>query len=160
MNDIEIWINRNYEMLVDNATRITSNRNKAIEILHICMLSLLEYPADKQQRLYDEGKLENYMTMCVNRQWKSSTSPYHRQLRRHPQNETEWIEWKWGHNPEEEIDVYDEMCECVFRELDDLHFYYRILIQDKFIQGMTYQQMNKKYRISKNALLRDVKEGS
>lgn len=160
MSDIEKWINRNYEMLVGNATRITSNRDEATEILHMCVLSLLEYPADKQQRLFDEGKLENYMTMCVNRNYKSSTSPYHRQLRRHPRNETEWVEWKWGHNPENDSDdEYNEMCECALRELNDLHFYYRILVQDKFINGLTYQQMNEKYRISKNSLLRDVKEG-
>ena len=159
MNDIEIWINRNYEMLVDNVARITRNRDEAIEILHICILSLLEFPADKQQRLYDEGKLEHYITSASSLQYKSSTSPYHRQNRRHYRNETEWVEWKYQHNPEEENDEYNELCECVLRELDNLHYYFRILIQEKFIKGLTYQEMNEKFRISKNSLLRDVKEG-
>ena len=156
---INKWITENYERLIDNASRITANRNEAEEILHICVLSLLEYPADKQQRLYDEGKLEMYMTSCVNLQYKSSTSPYHRQNRRHYRNETEWTEWKWGHNIEDGNNEWDEICECALRELSNLHFYYRILVEDKFLKGMTYQQMNEKYRISKNSLLRDVKEG-
>ena len=159
MTNIDRWISRNYEMLVSNVSRITRNKDEAVEILHICILSLLEFPADKQQRLYDEGKLENYITSASNLQYKSSTSPYHRQNRRHSRNETEWVEWKWGHNLEDEFDDWAEMCECALKELNDLHFYYRILIQDKFIQGMTYQQMNEKYRISKNSLLKDVKEG-
>ena len=157
---IEKWINRNYDMLVSNVSRITRNKDEAIEILHICILSLLEFPADKQQRLYDEGKLEMYITSASNLQYKSSTSPYHRQNRRHYRNETEWVEWKYQHNPEDDSDdEYNEMCECALRELENLHFYYRILVQDKFINGLTYQQMNEKYRISKNSLLRDVKEG-
>lgn len=156
---IEKWINENYNMLVDNVSRITRDRDEAIEILHICILSLLEFPADKQQRLYNEGKLEMYITSASNLQYKSSTSPYHRQNRRHYRNEVEWIDWKYQHNPIDEDDDYEAMCECVLKELNDLHFYYRILIQDKFINGLTYQQMNEKYRISKNSLLRDVKEG-
>ena len=157
---IEKWINRNYDMLVSNVSRITRNKDEAIEILHICILSLLEFPADKQQRLYDEGKLEMYITSASNLQYKSSTSPYHRQNRRHYRNETEWVEWKYQHNPEDDSDdEYNEMCECALRELENLHYYYRILVSDKFIKGMTYQQMNEKYRISKNSLLRDVKEG-
>ncbi len=159
MSDIDRWISRNYETLVNNVSRITRNKDEAIEILHMCILSLLEFPADKQQRLYDEGKLENYITSASNLQYKSSTSPYHRQNRRHYRNETEWIEWKWGHNPEIEYDDWAEMCECALRELENLHYYYRILIQEKFINGLTYQQMNDKFRISKNSLLRDVKEG-
>ena len=156
---VEKWINDNYSILLDNVSRITRDKDEASEILHMCILSLLEFPADKQQRLYDEGKLEMYITSASNLQYKSSTSPYHRQNRRHYRNETEWIEWKYQHNPLDEDDDYEEMCECVLKELNELHFYFRILVQDKFINGLTYQQMNEKYGISKNSLLRDVKEG-
>jgi len=159
MSDIEKWINGNYDMVVENATKITRDRDVATEILNMCLLSLLEYPADKQQRLYDEGKLEMYMTTCVNRQYKSSTSPYHRQLRRHSHLGTEFLEWKHDKGEMDEMDEYDVMCDCALKELNDLHFYYRILVQDKFINGLTYSEMNEKYKISKNSLLKDVKEG-
>ena len=159
VREIEKWMNEEYDRLLENATKITHNVDDASDVLHICILALLEYPADKQIRLLNEGKLENYMTMCVNRQWKSSTSPYHNQVRKQPQHETEYIDWKHDSMGDEGRDEYDEMCDCVFKEIDNLHFYYRILVQDKYIEGLTFQQMNEKYKISKNSLLRDVKVG-
>lgn len=159
MREVNRWIEVNYNRLLENATKITHDVSDAGDVLHICILALLEYPADKQVRLYNEGKLENYITICVNRQWKSATSPYHNQHRKQSQRENEYIDWKHDKMENEEMSEYDEMCDCALRELDNLHFYFRILVQDKYVNGLTYQQMNEKYRISKNSLLKDVKEG-
>jgi DNA-directed RNA polymerase specialized sigma24 family protein len=157
---IEIWITNNYERLLENAMRITSNRDKASDVLHQCLTDLLGYPDDKKDRLSTEGKLENYITRCVNIQYKSITSPYHKFHRKQSMNEIEYMDFKHD-SPDiiDEIDEYGIQCDCIFNELDKLHYYYRILLTDKFIEKLTYHQMNIKYRISKNSLLRDVHEG-
>ena len=158
MKTLNDWITNNYERLHSNACRIVSNPDKASDCLHICILSILESQEEKQQMLLDGGKLENFITMCVNIQWKSTTSPYHKHHRKQPQQESEYVEWK--HNIEdEERTQYDLSCDCIFSELGSLHYYYRILLTDKFIEGLTYQQMNEKYKISKNSLLKDIKVG-
>lgn len=156
--EMDKWISDNYQRLHSNACRITSNADKASDILHICILSILEAPADKQSMLLDGGKLENFITMCVNTQWKSSTSPYHNTHRKQGYLEVEYVDWK--HDMEaDELSEYDIQCDCIFSQIDELHFYYKILLTDKFILGLTYAQMNEKYRISKNSLLKDVKVG-
>ena len=158
---IEDWITNNYERLMDNATRITSNRDKASDVLHQCLTDLLSYPDDKKDRLSTEGKLENYITMCVNIQFKSSTSPYHKHHRKQGMNEVEYFDYK--HDIEdiedEGLNEYNIQCSCIFDELDKLHYYYRILLTDKFIEKLTYHQLHIKYRISKNSLLKDVHQG-
>lgn len=159
MEKVNRWINDNYERLYENACKIIPNRDKAGDCLHLCILSLLEYSAEKQQKLYEGGKLENYITMCVNTQYKSSTSPYYTKHRKQSMMETEYVEWKHYDVMEEEVDEYQQVCDCIFSSIDELHFYYRALLNDKFIEGLTYAQMNEKYRISKNSLLKDVKVG-
>jgi hypothetical protein len=43
------------------------------------------------------------------------------------------------------------------KELDELHFYYRTLIEDKWMNGMTLNQMREKYDITLSNLSKDLK---
>jgi len=159
MDKIEHWFKTNYERLVENTNKITRDKERTYDILHECVSSFLQQPKEKQQQICDNGKIEHFITSCVNIQWKSSTSPYHRKHRRQQQTEVVYVEWQHLDIPTEENDLEGECMDCIMRELDNLHFYYRTLIQDKYLKGMTYAELHSYYGISKNSLLKDVKQG-
>jgi len=45
----------------------------------------------------------------------------------------------------------------MMKELGEMHFYYRTLIQDKWFEGMTLNQMRDKYNITLSSLSKDLK---
>ena len=155
---INKWIEENYERLHSNACRITSHPEKGYDILHQCLMEFLGYPDEKKEKIFNQGKLENYITMCVNIQYKSVSSPYHRIYRRQGMNEDEYFDYK--HDVmNDEYSLYDIQCDCIFEQIPNLHFYYRELINKKFVEGMTYHQLYEFYGISKNSLIKDIKIG-
>lgn len=158
MDKIEHWFNVNYERLVNNTNRITRDEEKTFDLLHECVVSFLQQPKERQLEILNDGKIEMFITKCVSIQFKSSTSPYHRKHRRQGMMEVEYMEWQHL-DIVVENDERDECIECILKEIDNLHYYYRILITDKFIKGMTYQELHKYYGISKNSLLKDIKTG-
>jgi DNA-directed RNA polymerase specialized sigma24 family protein len=158
--EIEKWISDNYKRLYENSCRITSHQDKASDLLHGCLTEFLSYPDEKQVRIFNQNKLENYLTSCCNIQFKSSTSPYHKHHRK--QSSVEIIYEDWKHDSADiidEIDEYEVCVKCILDEVDNLHFYYRTLVTDKYITGLTFQEMHVKYKISKNALLKDCHDG-
>jgi len=159
MDKIEHWFNKHYQLLVDNTNKITKSQDITNDVLQECILSFFQQPKEKQLQIYNNGKIEHFITSCVNIQYKSSTSPYHRKHRRQKQTEVFYIDWKYFDIPNEEEDLEAECMDCIMRELDNLHFYFRTLIQDKYLKGMTYAELHSYYGISKNSLLKDVKQG-
>jgi len=159
MDKIEHWFKANYKRLVENTNKITRDKERTYDVLQECVLSFLQQPREKQQQIYDDGKVEHFITSCVNIQYKSATSPYHRKHRKQQQTEVVYVEWQHLDIPTEENDLEGECMDCIMRELDNLHFYYRTLIQDKYLKGMTYAELHSYYGISKNSLLKDVKQG-
>ena len=148
----------NYKRLHSNACRITSHKEKGYDILHQCLMEFLSYPDEKKERIFKQGKLENYITMCVNIQYKSVSSPYHRIHRKQGMKEDEYMDWK--HDIEDnEYSLYNIKCDCIFNNISQLHFYYRALLEKKFLEGYTYQMLHEHYRISKNSLIKDIKVG-
>lgn len=157
--NIEKWINNNYQTLVENAKKITKDEGEAYDILHTCLESLLTYSQSRKNKIMEDGKLENYITKCVSIQYYSSTSPYHRKHRKARQNENQYIDYK--HDIEEDnSDVeYLQQCECVDEELQNIFWYNKVLVEKKYLEGWTYNELHSYYGISKNALLKDIQAG-
>jgi hypothetical protein len=51
----------------------------------------------------------------------------------------------------------DPLYDCMVEEIDNLHFYYRTLLEDKWFKGMTLNQMREKYDITLSSLSKDLK---
>jgi DNA-directed RNA polymerase specialized sigma24 family protein len=47
----------------------------------------------------------------------------------------------------------------MMRELQNLHWYYRTLIQQKYFEGLTLSEMRQKYNITLGSLTKDIKIG-
>jgi DNA-directed RNA polymerase specialized sigma24 family protein len=99
---------------------------------------------------------------------RSSTSPFWSKYRKNGYNsrglylaeydEFEMYEWDEVVDPDqkpEDISAH----ECMHIAIDGLNFYYKQLIHDYYIQGLTYQQIREKYGITISSIRKDVKEG-
>ena len=154
------WINRNYNKLVGNVSRITKCEDKAMDVLHHCVMDFIQLPDSNQQQMLRDGKIENWLTKCAHLQYKSSSSPYHYQNRKVRMLEDEYIEYKHDDGDEDDYDFQLDVClECLEREVKHLFWYNRILIEKKFLENWTYAQLHSYYGISKQSLVRDIKVG-
>lgn len=156
--EIEIWINSNYKLLHNNVCRITSHPDKSSDLLHICLESFIRLPDSRQKQMFDDSKIEHFITSCCNLQFKSATSPYYYQYKKQRSNENEYVDWRHDFGDDEPSE-YDEICDCVFENIDSLHWYTKRLVEEKYIQGLTYDELHLKYKINKNALSRDIHLG-
>ncbi len=144
-----------YPTILKNATKICRSKEVAEEIVQMVVLSFLEMSDERKMDIINNGKLEHFITKGVALNFHSSTSPYYRLHKKrkhnelydvHPQQEEEWRH------------IYHERCDCVEEAVKQLHWYNQHLIKEKFYEGLTYNQLHKKYNISLNALVRDIKE--
>ena len=120
------------------------------------VLSFLEMDKDRQIEIVNGGKLEHFITKGVSLNYNSSTSPYYRTYKKRKHTELYDVH---SDDDEEWRLAYHNKCECVNEAMDEMFWYSKTLIHEKYFVGLTYQQMNQKYNISLNALVRDVKEG-
>ena len=110
--------------------------------------------------MLNDDKIEQWITKCVSIQYKSSSSPYHYQNRKARVNEDEYLEYKHDDGDDDEYNFQlDDCLECLEREVKNLFWYNRILIEKKFFEGWTYQQLHDYYGITKNSLACDIKVG-
>ena len=117
-----------------------------------------------------DNKLVNYIGYSMGIAIKSSSSPFWFKYRKEAYNSRGIYLVEDGR---EEIDPLVEIGEemdvefdspayvkndldCVRYALEQLHWYYKVLIEDYFIKGLTYQDMHKKYNISLNSLKKDI----
>jgi len=87
-------------------------------------------------------------------QLKSSTSPFYREARK----------FRMGIRNAELPEMFDtstylednELYECMMREIKELHWYYQRLIEEKWNNKLTYQDLRKKYGITLASLKNDL----
>jgi len=156
--DVNKKIMAEYFTLLDNAKRICKDPDTSQEILQMCLLSFCELAETRQQQIINSGKLENFITKCVSLNYNSKTSPYHRLYRKYDYSTTPlWEDWDYEDGDQEWRDIWHSKCECVEKAYNDLHWYSRALLDKKFKEEWTYQQLHQYYNISLNSLVKDIK---
>jgi len=117
-----------------------------------------------------DNKLVNYIGYSMGIAIKSSSSPFWFKYRKEAYNsrgiylaEDGSVEIDPLVEMGEEMDVeFDSPAyvkndlDCVRYALEQLHWYDKVLIDDYFIKGLTYQDMHVKYNISLNSLKKDI----
>ena len=106
----------------------------------------------------------NYMGKSMSLNLRSSTSPYWSHIRRDSYNyrglylaETDKA---YVNGDFDEISVnQDDDFGCMLIQLEKLNFFYKPLVTDYYLKGMTYAQLNKKYNISLKHLRTAIDEG-
>ena len=167
---IALW----YPKMVKDSKQISgANFEKYGEDLlaHCLEDFLVNKPVDYQYKVaIKDDKLVNYIGYSMGIAIKSSSSPFWFKYRKEAYNSRGIYLVEDGR---EEIDPLVEIGEemdvefdspayvkneldCLRYALEQLHWYDRVLIDDYFIKGLTYQDMHKKYNISLNSLKKDI----
>jgi len=140
----------------------------AEDLLHHVILDLYKMDEGKITQLLDDEKIKWYILSGCGLQLRSSTSPFYRIHRKERMSARENYNGGDDHEfnysggigiLEREYVPYeeDELYICMMREIENMHWYYRTLIQDKWIEGLTLAQMKDKYGITLSSLSKDLK---
>lgn len=164
---INTYINQWYEWLIKEVkTNIAKDlmSEYAADLLHHVILDLYNLSDKKIDQMTNDDKLRWYILRGCALQLKSSTSPFYRLHRREKMQSRE----NYTHNHSEATSgigileqIYEpykmpEWEECFHREWEKLHFYEKTLLERKFIQNWTFEELHKTYNISKVHLTKDI----
>jgi hypothetical protein len=158
--EINKWFNKNYDSLLYQVkTHICKDgmRMYSEELLSHVILWTLERSHDMKAQMLADNKLENYILRTCGLQLRSSTSPFYREARRFKMSARSGVS--------EIDDILDEgissvegdpQYQCMIREMENMHWYYKKLLEEKWLNGLTLQDMRIKYGITLASLRHDL----
>lgn len=120
-----------------------------------------------------DNKLCNYIGRAMSMYIRSNSSPFWHKYRKDMYNNRGVYELEYegsNGNPidyectyiNEEIDSPEHLQntpDCILWALNQIHWYYKRLLEDYYFKNMTYIEMHKKYNITLNSLKKDVTTG-
>ena len=154
---LDRWFRNNYESLLYQVKHNIAKNGMTMyaeELLSHVILWTLERSHEMKEQMLQDNKLENYILRTCSMQLRSSTSPFYREARRFK------LQVRSGAMPEMFDDFTyledNELYECMIRELNNIHWYYKKLVEEKWFNNMTYQDIRKKYGITLASIRTDL----
>jgi hypothetical protein len=168
---INKFVSENYNKLLSEVSKNIAKGKMSeyrTDLLHHILLDLYKMDEGKVDQLINDGKMFWYILSGCGLQLRSSTSPFYRIHRKEKmasrENYVGGKEHEFNYSGtkgilEQEYIPYegDPLYDCMVEEIDNLHFYYRTLLEDKWFKGMTLNQMREKYDITLSSLSKDLK---
>jgi hypothetical protein len=160
-NKLDKWIGEWYEWLKREIKRNIAKgimAEYAEDLLHHLILDLYKLSDEKVEQMIKDDKLRWFTLRAAGMQLRSSTSPFYLIHRKQKMSSREH---GIGTSDKNIFDgVYepyeDDLYECFQREMDNLHFYQKALMDKYWIQGWTLAQVYKHYNISKIHIVNDL----
>jgi len=131
----------------------------ADDLLQVAILQFLKKPLEVQYQMISEEKAGWYILVTATRHIQSSTSPFYSQVRKFKMSVRSGAlpevsnEDDLGAHPFEGFDWY----QCYKKTSEKMNFYYRALLEDKYMHQLTFDEIRAKYDITKNSLVSDIK---
>ncbi len=150
--NIDKWITNNWNHYTSEV-RNNIAKGKMGEHSHDlcvhCYESFMSKTEEQHQQMLDDNKILNYLLYCCSFQLRSSTSPFYSQYRKHGQKSIpEYFgEQVWDQHNEVNLDDYYE-CAMEALNSDLLDFYEKKLIELKYIEQLTFQQIFDEYNFT------------
>ena len=168
---INKFVSENYSRLLSEVSKNIAKGKMSeyqTDLLHHIILDLYKMEEAKIDQLLNDGKMFWYLLSGCGLQLRSSTSPFYRIHRKQKMSAREnynggddhEFNYSGGRGILEQVYTpyeEDELYICMMREIENMHWYYRTLIQDKWIEGLTLAQMKDKYGITLSNLSKDLK---
>ena len=124
------------------------------DLLHHIIIDLYKKTPEYKLNILENNKVENWILVACGFQLRSGQSPFYRSYRQMR------MQARSGVLPDgilEEDDNLDDMYLCLLKAMDQLDVYKRMIIQKKYFEGWTYNQICDYYQISKTHLVKDTK---
>jgi hypothetical protein len=157
--EINKWFSENYLYLrreISNNICKDGMNSYTDDLLQYMVTWFLERSDEQKEQMLKDNMIENYILRGASIQLRSSTSPFYVLIRRFKMSAREGDGMPDNPDFNDAIE-YNDLYNCMMQELDQMHFYYRTLIQDKWIEGLTLVQMRNKYNITLSSLSKDLK---
>ena len=151
------WIDRE----IRNNIAKNQMADYADDLLQEMIIQLYNMKEEKIEQLLDNGKLKWYVLSGAGMQLRSSTSPFYQRIRKHKMSAREFGLPGTDANIFEKIDDTEELSTecyyiCMQREIENLFWYNKTLLQEYWIQGLHLEDLHQKYGISKAHLTKDL----
>ena len=128
----------------------------AEELLHFIIMELYNKSPEKKQKLLDDNKIPFWILTSSGLQLRSGSSPFYSLIRKNR------LQARSGDlDFEEHIDIQDtpydpEMYDCFKKGMEQLNWYNRKLLEEKFLNQLSFKAISEKYNISTKHLRKDV----
>jgi hypothetical protein len=128
----------------------------AEELLHFIIMELYNKSPEKKQKLLDDNKIPFWILTSSGLQLRSSSSPFYNLIRKNR------LQARSGDSDfEEHIEIQDipydsEMYDCFKKGMEQLNWYNRKLLEEKFLNQLSFKAISEKYNISTKHLRKDV----
>jgi hypothetical protein len=123
------------------------------ELLHFVILELYNKTPEYKKQLLEDKKVPYWLLSSSGLQLRSGSSPFYRQIRQTRMT---------ARSGDESMDIltyeaYDgEMYECFQQGMENLNFYHRKLLEEKYLNELTFNDISRKYQISVHHIKRDI----
>ena len=151
-HNIDKWFTRKWDYYTNEVSKnIAKGRmgDHSYDLCVHCFESFMSKKEEQIQQMLDDDKIINYLLYCCSFQLRSSTSPFYSRYRRHQMKAIpEYFgEQVWDQHNEINLDDYYE-CAMEAMEGDLLDFYEKKLINLKYVEMKTFQQIFDEYNFT------------
>ena len=162
---LDKFVREEYEWL-DKEIRaniaINQMKDYADDLIKEMIIQLYNMNEEKIEKLLDNGKLKWYILSGAGMQLRSSTSPFYLRIRKHKSFARENGLPGSNSNIFDTGEVYEEydesLYQCFKREMENLQWYQKTIMDEYWFQNMTLEEMRAKYNISKRHLVKDLNQ--
>jgi hypothetical protein len=149
------WFNKQVKKNITKSTGPMTQFHD--DLIQIVIEQFLTRPLLQQKQMLDDNVVSNYLLVSAVRHLQSSTSPFYNIVRK------ERMKSRSGAIPdnsnEDENEPFEEFewYQCYKKVSGSMSFYYRTLLEDKYMYQLTFDEIRAKYDITKNSLVNDIK---
>lgn len=131
------------------------------DLLAMCIEMFLEKETEYIWKVYQDGKIENFITFMMGFQLKSNSSKFWHVYRKHMYNNRELFDIQYNNRVSQNKAFKDEPSDvyhCMKKVIDSLDPYQKMLVNEIMIQGKKFNKTSEKYDINYHSLKNDYKK--
>ena len=157
----EKWFSKNYAWLQREVQYTICKKtgpmaDYADDLLQIATLQFLNKPLEQQNQMLEDGKAGWYILTTAGFHIRSSSSPFYNIVRKHKMSTRSGALPDRNNEDDDDLIESQDWYQCLQRVLPEMNFYFRQLLLDKYQDGLSFDDLHKKYNITKSSLTKDV----
>jgi hypothetical protein len=155
--EIEDYLTRNYYQLLTIAKKLTKNDQLSQELLHECILQILE-KEKVTLKSYDDNSIKYYIVAIMRINYFSKTSPFFYRIKRERMVMNVDIASCWDMSYEQEEFETEELYQLLEEEYCELNWFKKSLLDMYLALNSSMKAVSRKTNIPIQSISRYIKE--
>ena len=155
--EIEDYLTRNYYQLLTIAKKLTKNDQLSQELLHECILQILE-KEKVTLKSYDDNSIKYYIVAIMRINYFSKTSPFFYRIKRERMIMNVDITTCWDMSYEQEEFETEELYQLLEEEYCELNWFKKSLLDMYLSLNSSMKAVSRKTNIPIQSISRYIKE--